>query len=255
LLTDFFKSFIYFLIIYKRPNPYWNFNFLLEIEKKHNIKSVFYFLEKETKNKDSRYLFDNKRIKNIIKTLQYAGCEVSIHGTYNSAEHFESMQKTINNLSNITHSPIIGNRQHCLRYFLPKTTLIHEKCNLFYDSSLGFAEHEGYRNSCCTPFKLYDFENEKMINVWQIPLIAMDITLLFYRKLSFDDIFKITKSFINETKRFSGVYTLLWHNSCLDENEIKGIKAFYTKYIELIMSSNIQATTAELYLKKMQSHF
>jgi hypothetical protein len=242
-LKEFFTSAINYINFINPKNPFWNFIFLRAIEKDNSIRSVFYFLEDETLHKDSHYNFNDKRIKELIAALEKDGCEIGLHGTTNSAHKIESLNSTLKNLQSVSTQKIPGIRQHCLNYYLPHTALLHEKAGLKYDSTLTFAEHEGFRNSCCTPFKLYDFENERIINVWEFSLTIMDGTLLYYRKLSFEEIVKTTASIIEEIKRFNGLLVLLWHNTMFDEKEFSGISDFYRQYIREICSSEPESVT------------
>jgi hypothetical protein len=116
--------------------------------------------------------------------------------------------------------------------------MIHEKLNLLYDSSLGFAEHEGFRNSYCLPFKLYNFVEDNAFNVWQIPLAVMDNTLFDYRKLNYDQAHATIIALLNEVEKFGGVFSLLWHNNYLDDLDMPGIRRFYRNFIETISERN-----------------
>jgi len=79
-----------------------------------------------------------------------------------------------------------------------------------------------------------------MINLWEIPLIAMDVTLFHYRQLSTDDALSAVKDLVNEIKKFNGVFTLLWHNTFFDEDRFPGIKKFYEGLLQYIHSERPQ---------------
>jgi hypothetical protein len=55
----------------------------------------------------------------------------------------------------------------------------------------------------------------------------MDCTLLEYRVLNFEEAMLKVKGIINEVTKFSGVFTLLWHNGYFDEVRFPGIHQFY----------------------------
>ena len=168
--------------------------------------------------------------------IENEGHEAGIHGTLESAFDQEAFSRTLENLEAAAGHKITGGRQHILRYEIPKTAIIHEKAGLEYDNTLTFAEHEGFRNSYCLPFKLYDFANDKMISVWQIPLTVMDSTLFYYRKLDFARSKEVVLNLLDEVHRFNGIFSLLWHNSFFDEIEFPGIKEYYINLLEDIAS-------------------
>jgi hypothetical protein len=229
-LKVFISSFYHFINIFSKKNPFWSFEFLRQVEKDNNFKSVFYFLKNEGKL-DARYSIREKRIINLLGYLSEEGCEIGLHGTMNSALHFESMNNALKELKQVTQREIIGCRQHFLKFHLPETMLIQEKCNIKYDSTLCFAEHDGFRNSYCLPFKLYHFDENRMMDVWEIPLNTMEVTLFGYRKLSFKEANDSVIQLISEIKKFNGIFTLLWHNCFYDENKYKGIRYFYEQLI------------------------
>ncbi len=226
-----------------KNNPNWNFKYLIELEQKNDIRSAFYFLPKDKKYHDSSYTFDEKRIKELFHFVKQNGCEVGIHGSVNSVENIKVLNSIIEDLKNNAKVDKLGMRQHRLLYKFPITSINHAKSGLVYDTTLCFAEHEGFRNSYCLPFKLYDFENDKPIDVWQVPLNAMDVTLFHYRKLNNEDVLNSIIELQKEVEKFNGVFTLLWHNDFFDEDRYPGVIAFYENLLKIIGKSNMKSLT------------
>jgi len=245
----------HFLNPFSKTNPFWNFDFLRAIEKENNLSSVFFFLEKDGLHKNSRYKFRKKKIRILIRDLIEDGCEVGLHGTIQSATNLQAMRKTLRNLQKVTPRKITGVRQHYLTFTIPKTMIIQEQAGLEYDTSLGFAEHEGFRNSFCHPFKLYDFENEKMIDVWEIPLIVMDGTLFYYKNMHYEGMINSVDLLIGEIKKFKGIFTLLWHNSHFDELEFPGITDFYKKLLKHITDRKPESLSGSEIISRMNNSF
>lgn len=226
-----------------KNNPNWNFEYLIEQEQKNEICSAFYFLPKDKKHQDSTYSFNEKRIKELFQYILNSKCEVGIHGTVNSVENLEVLKMIIADLKNNASIEKLGIRQHRLLYKLPLTSINQAKAGVTYDTTLSFAEHEGFRNSYCLPFKLYDFDHDKAIDVWQIPLNAMDVTLFHYRKLNNKKALQSILEIIQEVEKFNGVFTLLWHNDFFDEDRYPGVKRFYESLLSIIGKSNAQSLT------------
>ena len=243
-LRIFIISFFHYINIFSKVNPFWNFSFLRMVEKENNFRSVFYFLKNEGKS-DSRYSIYEKRITDLIEYLKTENCEIGIHGTMNSALQYESMNNALSELKQVSKYDIVGCRQHFLQFHNPQTMLIQEKCKIKYDTTLCFAEHEGFRNSYCLPFKIYHFDEDRMIDVWEIPLNIMEVTLFSYRSLDFKDAEKSVLHLISEIEKFNGVFTLLWHNCFFDEYKYKGITTFYKNIVRTIKKSNPQNVTGD----------
>ena len=241
----FFKGLLKLINPFDKSDPWWNFDEIIKLENDLKIKSAYYFLRKEDKTKDSLYKFNNKKIKSLIKTLIEQEYEVNLHGTIKSAENINSMLKQVNIFKKEFGKQPIGIRQHFLRFFHPQTFLLQEKVGLKYDTTLAFAEHDGYRNGYCYPFKPYDFENERTINIWEIPLIMMEVSMLNYRKLNFSEIKKSVFLHIEEVKKFGGIFSMLWHNSRLSEYENMGITGFYETLLKGIIEQEPICLTGE----------
>jgi hypothetical protein len=227
----------HFVNIFSKTNTFWNFQFLRSIEKANGFRSVFYILKNEGKL-DALYSIQEKRILELLEYLSSEHCEIGIHGTMKSALELESLRSALGELQQAANNDVVGCRQHFLRFYHPQTMLIQEQCGIKYDTTLSFAEYEGFRNSYCLPFKLYHFEEERMIDVWEIPLNVMEVTLFGYRNLSFEQAQERVDQLISEIQKFHGIFTMLWHNCFFDEFEHKGITAFYEKLIVSIKGKN-----------------
>lgn len=238
LLKDIFRIGFNLIKIKGRKDPYWNFAFLSDEEKKSGIRSTWFFLSKDIKHVDSYYSLKDRKIRDLIESLTKEGHETGLHGTVRSHNSIDALKKIMNEFISVTGQKSIGIRQHRLMWKHPDTAVIHETAGIVYDTSLTFAGHEGFRNSYCHPFRLFDFERNRMLSYWEIPLTIMDSTLFDYRNLSFNEASESISSLLNEVTRFNGIFTLLWHNSYLDETLKPGITEFYTDLLKKIISEN-----------------
>lgn len=234
MLEGFFK----YVGIVKNDNPYWNFDFLRKLERENNFRSVFYFLDKGVLHSDAYYSFYEERFLALFEFLKSEECEIGLHGPVESKSSFQKMQSSLSSLAQASNTAIAGIRQHRLLWEHPKTAMIQEAAGLKYDTTLGFAAHEGFRNSYCLPFKLFDFEGDRMMDIWEFPLNIMDDTLFGYRNYSMEEAWEKSMAVMNEVIKFGGVFTLLWHNSYFDELIHPGVTAFYAKLLKKISDSN-----------------
>lgn len=247
-------AFVWFLRwvnpFYKK-NPRWSYDYLCELEKKREIRSTFFFLNRGVKHIDSYYSFKEERIRNLIARIEKMGSEIGLHGSIRTEIDLDVMQDNLRNLNEISAYPIRANRQHRLLFKMPQTMVNLEICGFVYDTSLGFAAHEGFRNSYCLPFKLFNFENDKMINVWEIPMNIMDVSLFDYRKLNYREAKECIIDIITKVKKYNGVLTLLFHPETFDEEERPGITKFYESILDLISNHNFQVLLPMEFLEQM----
>jgi hypothetical protein len=206
------------------------------LERKYNLTSSFYFLDQGVKHQDAYYNFEEPRIQELFRYLQREGCEVGLHGPTRSYDNFSIAKASYDRLARVSTHVISGNRQHRLLWRHPETMKIIHQIGLRYDTSLGFAAHEGFRNSYCLPFRLFDFQRDAMIDVWEFPLLVMDVTLFAYQRYSLEEAMKKCRELVDEVSKFNGLYTLLWHNSFFDEIAYPGITGFYESLLEMIAS-------------------
>lgn len=158
------------------------------------------------------------------------GGEVGLHGSIGSSTNSVILKKEFS----FFPEPIRSNRFHFLLHD-PKVTLkIMEESGVRIDSSLGFAEHFGFRNSFCFPFKPYDITESHAVNFYEIPLILMDGTLQKYMSLTPDQSFNEILNLIDEIKKFKGVFTVLWHNTHFSPYKYAGWREVYVKLLTYV---------------------
>ena len=68
------------------------------------------------------------------------------------------------------------------------TWKILEENKIQYDLTLGYPEMPGFKCGICYPFHVFDIVNKKKLNLIEIPLIIMDVSLMDYLKnIDFED--------------------------------------------------------------------
>ncbi len=253
---DKFKSALtalyHFLNPFSKKNPFWNFDYLHQTASERGFRSTYFFLERDGKHENSRYRFNEKRIIELFREISGRGDEIGLHGTIRSATSLKAMRRTLANLTASSPEPVEGIRQHYLKFKPLDTALIQQSAGLKYDATLGFAEHEGFRNSYCWPYRIYDHKSDSPTDIWELPLIAMDVTLFYYRKLSMDEIMEVIIKLTGEVQKFNGVFSLLWHNSFFDEMEFPGIHNLYTRILDYLKSAGLEGITGKEILERIQ---
>jgi hypothetical protein len=202
---------------------------------------------------NSRYHFHQSEIRRLINDLSSAGHEIGIHGTLESSSDQQAMNEGIQRLNAVCATPVSGIRQHYLKYQQRITPRIQSSAGLEYDATLGFAEQPGFRNSYALPFRLYDFEEGKAMDIWQIPLNVMDSSLLDYMDVPVQDFQKSIRPILEEVIRFQGVFSLLWHNCRLDEEAAPGISSVYRELLTEMIKSGFRSQTGRELIQALKS--
>ena len=134
-----------------RKDPYDTFDYMLELEKSHNIKSSFYFMSGGI-SPQVAYDITEPQVTKLINQLEGEGCETGLHARYDSFKEPSKMVEEKLQLDSVVSNLTYGCRQHILRWKTPDTWRIQEQTGILYDTSLTYADHVGFRAGICQPF-------------------------------------------------------------------------------------------------------
>lgn len=224
-----------------KPDSLWSFDYIIETERKYGLTSSFYFMAGGKAEFDitNNYSIDEIKITNLIKKLNNRGHEVGFHGSFDTYNNYNLFESEKGKLDKVVPNKQYGGRQHYLRWKTPYTWRIYEKAGMLYDATLSYADHEGFRCGICLPYKPYDVLEDRVLDVWELPLTAMEDTICRYRGLSPEEAWESFKELINIISKHHGVFVLLWHNSFLDEFDLREWRELYEKLMEYIGSKNV----------------
>ncbi|NVO31172.1 DUF7033 domain-containing protein [Hymenobacter lapidiphilus] len=198
----------------------------------YGAKSTFFFLPEYRKgangtpNADYRY----HRITKSVDSLLQAGAEVALHGSLGTSTSEGQLLHEATQIHQFKHASQ-GLRFHYLSWEPRITPTLVDELTSAYDSTLGFAEHYGFRHSYCLPFQPFDFRTGQAHDFLEIPLNVMDATLHHprYLQLAPDEILPALLPMFQEIERFGGICTVLWHNENFDAaNQRNGPEQFRT---------------------------
>jgi len=149
---------------------------------------------------------------------------------------------------------VLGVRMHYLRFQVPSTWKLLSKVGFKYDTTFGYPDMPGFRNGMCHPFKPYDLNEDREIDILEIPLIVMDTTLYGYMNISPVEAYELIKRLIDITEKYSGVITILWHNNTFDEVRYGEWSKLYEKILKYLKEKKAWMTSCkEIYSYWMSS--
>jgi hypothetical protein len=90
-----------------------------------------------------------------------------------------------------------------------------EACGLAYDSTLGYADQVGFRAGTCIPYRPWLLSLNREAQLVEIPLLAMDCTLVVYMGLTPRPSLQLIFDCLARCHSVGGVFTLLWHQKSL----------------------------------------
>jgi len=174
---------------------------------------AFYFMTTEPGPDESNYHATSRFVRRWIDRLRAQGFEIGLHAGYHTFKNPTRLAEEKAQLDAILGTTRYGGRQHFLRFQAPDTWRDWEQAGLTYDSTMAYADHEGFRCGTCHSFRPFDVELDRELDLWEQPLVVMDTTLRHYRHFTPPQGERRILELARRCQRVGGTFTLLWHNS------------------------------------------
>jgi hypothetical protein len=172
------------------------------------VHASYYFLGDSASGRFSAdYGVGSTEVMAKMKTVARLGHEVGFHAGFWAYRDIERFHGELSRVR-LAGLPIVGGRQHYLRWQTAATWRLWEAEDLSYDTTLGYSGAAGFRCGTCLPFNPYDIENDREMSISEWPLMFMDATYLS----SWFEGTKVLDRMSQECQRYGGVLVLLWHN-------------------------------------------
>lgn len=205
-------------------DPCDTFEWLMSVSERAGVSSTFYFIASDRNcSLDANYDITDPIIVDLLRRIAARGHEIGLHPGYLCFRDPALIREQADRLregmraAGVTQ-PAIGARMHYLRWDGAVTPLGLSQAGLSYDSTLGFADHPGFRCGTCHTFRYFDPVTGTETGLYIRPLIAMECTVLAKRYMNLGatpaafDVFRQLK---NRCRSVGGEFALLWHNSFL----------------------------------------
>ncbi len=219
--------------------PHWkNMDRIMRINSEYDVKSTFFWLVNKGKGSHD--------IKNADYSLQK---ELTLLQKIRKRGFVNAIHKSTMEMSfdeKLARWKIIEpyNRYHFLKFLPPKHWPVLSASPITLDSSLGFAERYGFRNSYGGAFQPFNFKKSKPYNFVEAPLTFMDTTFRNYMRIERRKIADIIIDFY-EANPHNCNFSLLWHNTYFTDYKYGGYLAQYKKILSFIYESKIKSLTPD----------
>lgn len=203
-------------------DPFNTFDWLMEMSETVGLKSCFNFICGRTDpEKDADYVIEHDVIRDLLRRIHDRGHQIGLHPSYNTYVNAAMLKREADRLRLVCEQEGVkqqqfGGRMHYLRWKQPDTIRSCAEAGLSYDSTLGYADHAGFRCGTCFEYPAFDAEARAQLNVRIRPLIAMDCSVIddAYMGLGVNEAAeKVFLTLKDTCQRVNGCFELLWHNS------------------------------------------
>lgn len=179
----------------------------------------------------------------LLGRLRDAGHEIGLHPSYYAHTHPTYLAGERDRLSHVLGTAPASVRQHYLRYDPALTPRLQEASGFRIDSTLGWAEREGFRRGTCHPFRIFDIDANRPLALWEMPLSVMEAALFNRQHYSLEEAVSATRRVMDACRRFGGVCVVLWHNMLWDEIDAPGWAEHFTSVLDAARQSGAYLTT------------
>lgn len=219
-------------------DPYNTFDWLMDVSEQHNLRSTFYFMAGCSNPQfDARYEIGHPAIRKLLRRIHERGHHIGLHPSYECYRDAEQIRREAEALWRACeeegiHQDAWGARMHYLRWSCPQTPRALDAAGLSHDSTLGYADHIGFRCGTSFSYPFFDVEGGRALGIRIRPLTVMDGTIYgtayMNKGLGAQARDSVART-VSATRAMNGEFSLLWHNSEL--NELKKRK-FYEATVE-----------------------
>jgi peptidoglycan/xylan/chitin deacetylase (PgdA/CDA1 family) len=236
-------------------DPYWRFDQWAAEEEKHGFHSTFFVFPSRPAAPhefDPTYrLEDPVRFEGEIQPFSAAlrklaerGFEIGLHASYRSYMSAERLAAEKGQIESAIGRPILGIRQHFLRFEAPETWHAQLQAQFSYDSTLGYNEAPGFRAGIAAPFRPWDPGLEEGMDLLELPLTVMDGTL--FRTLLLDGPMAARRTIehLQIVEDVGGLAVLLWHPNGAAEEHFPGWWSSYQEVLAHLSGRSVWVATA-----------
>jgi len=208
------------------PDPYDTYTWLLLQAERAGWQTTFNFMAAHPWRHDPGYAIEHPHVQARIDQIRRRGHAIGFHPSYRSIDAPQRWDQEWQRLRTAVSGPIYGGRQHFLRFCVPHTWRLWADHGFAYDSTLGFADHIGFRAGTSRPFPVFDIAARRTLPLLERPLVAMDTTLTKHRYMRLGTGTEAWERLIalkDACRRHGGEFTLLWHNARLWDGEQRAL--------------------------------
>lgn len=213
--------------------PEWmNMDQIMKLEDEYSYRSTFYWLLKKDKL-NSDYDFPSAKVQKQFKLIEEQGWENGLHKSIGDSIFKEEI--------GIFGSQPEGNRYHFLKYQIPTGYATLEANGIKLDTTLGYTESMGFRNSYGLPFMPFNLKEKRVFNLVEVPQLVMDRTF-FRDRLPVTEIKREIISLF-ENNKSNCVFTINWHNNFFTGLKYNGYLPLYRDLLIYFKENGVQHTT------------
>ena len=211
-----------------KKDPFDTYDYLMDASESIGIKSYFFLHSSNSAKQDTN---NDKYLKEVSNRIKKRKHYLGYHPSYNAFNNYELFIKDKEKIENIIEQKLTFGRQHFLRFEVPTTWQVWEDAKMEWDSTMGYADKEGFRCGTCYSYSVFNILTRKTLKLKERPLIVMEGSLANYQNVSSEEMKLKILNLIEKVKKYNGEFVFLWHNSSFNIPFWKKYQNIYEKVL------------------------
>lgn len=227
-------------------DPNWSFARITRIESARGVRSTFFVMTSHRHRADGPAPEEYERLRpKVVETLLAGGADIGLLGSYTAAADVSALGEERAALERLG-ADVAGQRFHYLRVDPHDNLRALPGLGFDWDSSLGFADAPGFRAGLAHPYRPWDVEADRPLDLVEIPLAAMDVTFSEprYLGLSVRAAEQRLIQLLDLAAERGGGFAVLWRTGCFDPGTSGGWDRLYFRLIDAVRARGGVCLTA-----------
>lgn len=232
----------------RKSNPFFNFEEIIELERKYGATSGFYFAGLQKGEKGYNYNISDLACE--LKDIRENGWEVGFLGSQSLCCDAKDMLSQKLQLEDVLRDKVLGYVSPQNSFTTPETWKMLDLAGFEYITTYVDTRGMDLSTSLYYPLRAHDLE-KKIINIVVLPLNIMDynIPINFANpngtSNDIEEVWRSTKQVIDQVSERSGVLTLRWPNKAIRGDGLD----LYEKILSYCSEKNAWMTSGKEIIK------
>jgi hypothetical protein len=215
-------------------DPNWRFSEIVHETRRHGGSGCTFFVLGGHSDPHDGASEPYERLRpRLVDELGALGAEIGLHGSYRSARDVRLLAEEKRCLEQLGVG-VVGQRYHYLRVDPHHNLEPLADAGLRYDSTLGFPDAIGFRTGLARPFRPWDFALDEPLDIVELPLAVMDVTLAEPRYLGLSPraAWPLLEHLLDLAAACRAGFAVLWHPERFDRATANGWDALYWRFLD-----------------------
>jgi hypothetical protein len=222
---------------FRGTDPNWRFREIVTQSNQHGATGATFFLlaaHRDPHDGAAPEVYERLRPR-LVDELAEAQAEIGLHASYTAADDSTQIERELRVLRGLG-ARVTGNRYHYLRVDPHRNLRDVERADLRYDTTLGFPDALGFRAGIARPFRPWDIDNDAPMDLIEIPLAVMDVTLAEprYLGLTARRAWPQLERLLDWAAVHGAAFAILWHPDRFDPPTAAGWDRLYYRLLDAI---------------------